>query len=178
MESLEVIARPHFDKDDLAWLTDIRSRRAGSRGAPYFTLVFPGAQMEAPAFAAQIRRNVGDFPRIRFRLRSALVVPETAVSRFHVFLIPDEGFGAILRLHDVLHVGKIEAAIRPETPYLPHITVATSADRKQARELAQALNQGGIDISGHIDALTVERRNGEAIQNIAEIPLARHGWFG
>lgn len=178
MESLEVIARPHFDKADLAWLTDIRSRRAGSRGPPYFTLVFPGVQMEPHAFANQIRSNVADIPRIRFRLRSALVVPEHAVGRFHVFLIPDEGFGAILKLHDVLHVGPIEAAIRPETPYLPHITVATSADRAEARKVAQALNQGGIDISGHIDALTVERRAGAVIRDVAEIPLARHGWFG
>lgn len=177
MDTLEVIARPHFDKDDLAWLTDIRSRRAGSRGAPYFTLVFPGVQLEAHAFAEQIRKNAADIPRIRFRLRSALVVPETAVQRFHVFLIPDEGFGAILKLHEALHVGPIEAAIRPETPYLPHITVATTATHYEARKVAQALNQGGVDISGHIDALTVERRTGETIRDVAEVPLARHGWF-
>lgn len=178
MDSLEVIARPHFDKGDLAWLTDIRSRRAGSRGPPYFTLVFPGAQMEAHAFAEQIRRNAGDFPRIRFRLRSALVAPEHSVQRFHVFLILDEGFGAILRLHDRLHAGPIETAIRPETPYLPHITVATTATHHEARKVAQALNQGDLDISGHIEALTVERRTGEVIRDVAEIPLARHGWFG
>jgi 2'-5' RNA ligase len=178
LESLEVIARPHFEKADLAWLTDIRSRRAGSRGAPYFTLVFPGVQMEPHAFAERIRKNAADIPRIRFRLRSALVVPETTVRRFHVFLIPDEGFGAILKLHDVLHVGPVEAAIRPDTPYLPHITVATSADRNEARKVAQALNQGGLDISGHIEALTVERRTGEVIREIAEIPLGKHGWFG
>lgn len=178
MDSLEVIARPHFDKADLAWLTDIRSRRAGSRGAPYFTLVFPGVQLAPEVFARQIRKNAGDIPRIRFRLRSALVVPETAVNRFHVFLIPDEGFGAILKLHEALHVGPIEAAIRPETPYLPHITVATSPDRKVVRDVARALNQGGIDVSGHIDSLTVEQRTGETIRDVAEIPLARHGWFG
>lgn len=177
MDSLEVIARPHFDKDDLAWLTDIRSRRAGSRGAPYFTLVFPGVEMAPEAFAERIRKNADGIARIRFRLRSALVVPETTVKRFHVFLIPDEGFGAILKLHEALHVGPIEAAIRPETPYLPHITVATSPDRKVVRDVAQALNQGGLDISGHIDALTVERRTGELIRDVAEIPLARHGWF-
>jgi 2'-5' RNA ligase len=178
MESLEVIARPHFEKADLAWLTDIRSRRAGSRGPPYFTLVFPGVQMEPRAFADQVRKNVGDFPRIRLRLRSALVVPEHAVGRFHVFLIPDEGFGAILRLHDRLHAGPIETAIRPETPYLPHITVATTATHHEARKVAQALNQGDLDISGHIETLTVERRAGEVIREIAEIPLARHGLFG
>jgi hypothetical protein len=178
MESLEVIARPHFEKADLAWLTDIRSRRAGSRGPPYFTLVFPGVDLAPAAFAEHIRRNAHDIPRIRFRLRSALVVPEHTVGRFHVFLIPDEGFGAILRLHDLLHAGPIESAIRPETPYLPHITAATTATHDAARKVAQALNQGGLDIHGHIDALTVERRTGEVIREIAEIPLAKHGWFG
>lgn len=179
MESLEVIARPHFDKADLAWLTDIRSRRAGSRGPPYFTLVFPGVDMTPQAFAEQIRKNAEGTPRIHFRLRSALVAPEHAVARFHVFLIPDEGFGAILRLHDALHAGPIEAAIRPETPYLPHITVATTATHHEARKVAQALNHGDLDIHGHIEALEVERREGgEVIKKVAEIPLAKAGWFG
>lgn len=178
MDSLEVIARPHFDKADEAWLTDIRARRAGSRGPPYFTLVFPGAEMEPAAFADRIRRNVAGIPRIRFRLRSALVVPEVTVGRFHVFLIPDEGFGAILKLHEALHVGPIEAAIRPDTPYLPHITVATSPTREGARKIAQALNQGGIDISGVLETLTVERRTGEVIRDVAQIPLVKSGWFG
>lgn len=178
MESLEVIARPHFDKADLAWLTDIRSRRAGSRGPPYFTLVFPGADMTPAAFAAQIRKNAHDIHRIRFHLRSALVAPEPMVGRFHVFLIPDEGFGAILRLHDALHVGPIEAALRRETPYLPHITVATTTDYAEARKVARALNMGEIDVSGHIDALQVERRDGEVIKEFAEVPLAKGGLFG
>jgi len=178
MESLEVIARPHFDKDHLAWLTDIRSRRAGSRGPPYFTLVFPGVDLTPKAFADRIRVNAAEIPRIRFHLRSALVAPEPMVRRFHVFLIPDEGFGAILRLHDLLHTGPIEAALRTATPYLPHITVATTADHASARKLAQALNQGGIDIPGHIDALEVEHRSGEVVRKIADIPLARGGLFG
>ena len=177
MESLEVIARPHFDKDDLAWLTDIRSRRAGSRGAPYFTLVFPGADLTPKQFADRIRASVKEIPRIRFRLRSALVTPEPMVRRFHVFLIPDEGFGAIHRLHDRLHEGPIEAALRHDAPYLPHITVATTADYAAARKLAQALNQGGIDIPGHIESLEVEHRSGEVIRKVAEIPLAHAGWF-
>lgn len=177
MESLEVIARPHFDNSDLAWLTDIRSRRAGSRGPPYFTLVFPGVDMAPAAFAARIRQNARDSHRIRFRLRSALVVPEPMVGRFHVFLIPDEGFGAILRLHDALHAGPIAAALRPETPYLPHITVATTTSHAEARKIAQALNMGDLDISGHIDALQAERRTGEVIRQFAEIPLAKAGFF-
>ena len=178
MESLEVITHPHFDKADLAWLTDIRSRRAGSRGAPYFTLVFPGAQMEPADFAEAVRAQVQEVHPIRFRLRSALVAPEALVRRFHVFLIPDEGFGAILKLHDALHAGPIKAALRIDTPYLPHITVATTTDYAAARSLATSLNRGGIDIHGHIDAVQVERRSGEVIKQVAEIRLAKAGWLG
>lgn len=178
METLEVVARPRFEKSDLDWLADIRARRTGSRGPPYFTLVFPGAQMEPAAFAALVRASAEKLPRIRFHLRSALVVSEHTVHRFHVFLVPDEGFGAILKLHDALHVGPIEACLRPETPYLPHITVATSADFTGARRIAAQLNAGGIDIGGVIETLEVERRTGEVIRKVAEIPLARGGLFG
>lgn len=178
MESLEVIARPHFEKADLAWLTDIRSRRAGSRGAPYFTLLFASLDMDPDAFTKAIRAHARAVHAIRFRLRSALVVPEPVVRRFHVFLIPDEGFGAILKLHDALHVGALKAALRQDSPYLPHITVATTSDYAVARDLALSLNRGGIDIHGRIDALQVERRNGEVIKPVAEVPLSKAGWFG
>lgn len=178
MDSLEVIARPHFDKADLAWLTDIRSRRAGSRGAPYFTLVFGGVELEASAFVQAVRARSKAIPPIRFRLRSALVVPETVVRRFHVFLIPDEGFGAILKLHDALHAGPLQAALRQDSPYLPHITVATTSTYEAARELALSLNRRDIDIAGRIDALQIERRSGEVVKPVAEVVLAKAGWFG
>lgn len=178
MPTLEVIARPHFSPADLAWLTDIRSRRAGSRGTPYFTLVFPGTELAPAAFAQAIRKRAEPIHPIRFRLRSALVVPEHLAGRFHVFLVPDEGFAAILRLHDALHTGPISAALRRDTPYLPHVTVATSPDYDMARKLAFALNSGGFDIAGVIDALEVEQRTGEVIAKLAEVQLARAGLFG
>ena len=178
METLEVIARPHFNKVDLAWLTDIRTRRAGSRGAPYLTLVFANLSLTSAAFLKAVRTHTKNIHPIRFRLRSALVVPEHAAGRFHVFLIPDEGFGAILKLHDVLHVGPLKPALRQDSPYLPHITVATTSDYATARDLAVALNQGGIDIQGHIEALEVESRIDQTIKLVAEVPLSKAGWFG
>jgi 2'-5' RNA ligase len=178
VETLETIARPRFGKADEAWLTDIRARRAGSRGAPYFTLVFPGVELNAQAFVKAVRTQVAGVAPIRFRLRSALVVPEPLVGRFHVFLIPDEGFAAILKLYDLLHADAFKAALRLDSPYLPHITVATVGDYPSARGLAQTLNHQSIDIHGQIDALEVEQRSGVEIRKVAEIPLAKAGWFG
>lgn len=178
MDTLEVIARPHFDRGDAAWLTDIRARRTGNRGPPHFTLIFPGSDLAPAAFVAEVKRRAGPIHRVRFHLRSALVVPEPMVERFHVFLVPDEGFAAILKLHDALHAGSIEKALRPEMPYLPHITVATTADYAEARKLAGSLNNAGVDIGGVIETLIVEQRVGEVIKAIAEVPLNRGGLFG
>ena len=178
MEPLEVVARPDFSKADLAWLTHARAQHTGNRGAPKFTLVFPGADMAPAEFADLIRARAEGVPRIRFHLRSALVVPETTVRRFHVFLVPDEGFGAILRLHDRLHAGPLEPLVRPEMAYLPHITVATTSDFIAARKIAASLNASEISIEGAIETLEVERRVGETVKLITEIHLARHGRFG
>ena len=52
------------------------------------------------------------------------------------------------------------------------------ADHAAARALAFSLNQGDIDIHGHIDALLVETRTGEVVKPLAEIPLSKAGWFG
>jgi 2'-5' RNA ligase len=178
MNALEVVARPVFDKADVTWLTDMRARRTHNHGPPYFTLVFQGAALEPKEFAAFVRARAAGAPRIRFRLRSALVAPEATVKRFHVFLIPDEGFGAILRLHDRLHAGPLEACLRPDTPYLPHVTVATTADYALARKIAAGINAEPFDIGGSIEALQVEARDGETVRLISEIPLEKAGWFG
>ncbi len=178
MSSLEVVAKPDFDKAALDWLKRIREERSGSTGRPKFTLVFPGAAMEPGAFTDLVRARAKDVARIRFHLRSAVVVPEVIARRFHVFLVPDEGFGAIVRLHDRLHYGPIEACLRPEMPYLPHITVATTGSFESARKIAASLNAQDISIEGVIETLEVERRDGEMVAAIAEIHLAKAGWFG
>lgn len=178
MITLEVVSRPDFDKADLAWLTDIRRRRTGNPGPPKFTLVFPGAQMDAQDFAALVAARTREVHRIRFRLRSALVVPEASVRRFHVFLVPDEGFGAIVRLHDRLHAGPLEVCLRPETPYLPHITVATEHDYAAARKIAADINARPLSIEGVIESLQVERRQADVVRQVSEIHLGKDGWFG
>jgi hypothetical protein len=48
-----------------------------------------------------------------------MIVPD--LSWFHVFLVPDEGFGAIVRPP----VGSLAGGLHPEMPYIPHLTVAS-----------------------------------------------------
>jgi len=176
MPALEVVARPEFGKTDLEWLTHLRETRARSAGAPHFTLVFPGARS-----AEEVVKHVGEtcaaIPRIRFCLRSAMIVPEHKMGLFHVFLVPDEGFGAIVRLHDQLHHGPLACCWHPDTPYIPHVTVASTTEPGAARQTMSMLNAKSLAITGRIEQIEVQERDGEVPRCLAKLPLKHGGLF-
>ena len=177
MSSLEVVAAPVFAKRDLDWLMRRREAGAQSLGPPHFSLVFPGSDLEPHEFVAEIKSRAAGVKRIRFHLRCALVVPDRQVQAFHVFLVPEEGFAAIVRLYDRLHAGKLAACVQPEMSYLPHITIASAHEFAEARAIAAKLNAGGISIAGRIDALDVHRRDGDAVRWFPSVPLVKPWLF-
>ena len=176
MSALEVVARPEFGKAELDWLTHLRQTRAHSAGAPAFTLVFPGADSPSEV-VKQVEAACAATARIRFCLRSAMIVPEHKMGLFHVFLVPDEGFGAIIRLHDRLHAGPLACCLRPDTPYIPHVTVASTQMFDTARQTMTLLNAKDIAITGRIDEVEVHERESAVPRCIARVPLQRGGFF-
>jgi 2'-5' RNA ligase len=176
MSALEVVAKPEFGKPSLDWLMQLREAKAHSKGTPQFTLVFPGA-----VSAADVVKHVGAIcagtARIRFCLRSAMVVPEAKMGWFHVFLVPDEGFGAILRLHDRLHAGPLACCWRPDEPYIPHVTVASTRDVGDARQIATTLNTTDLALTGRIDEVEVQERDCADPHCVARVPLAHNSFF-
>jgi hypothetical protein len=176
MSALEVVAKPEFGKAGLDWLMEQRERRAHTQGAPSFTLVFPGAEA-----ADEVVKHVAGIctatPRIRFCLRSAMIVPEAKMGCFHVFLVPDEGFGAVIRLHDRLHTGPLACCWRPELPYIPHVTVASTREIGRARQIMATLNAQGLALVGRIDEIEVHERDDAEPRCLAKLPLKHGGFF-
>jgi 2'-5' RNA ligase len=177
MSTLEIVARPVFGKAELEWLTRLRAVHAKSPGPPEFTLVFPGAAERDDDVVAHAEAIGAATPRIHFVLRSAVIVPESGAGTYHVFLVPEEGFGAIIRLHDRLHVGPLAGFLRPEQPYIPHLTVVTVRDFERARHTKAQLNARDLAVSGRIDAIELRRRDGVSARRVATVALGRHGLF-
>jgi hypothetical protein len=178
METLEVVAKPVFAKSDTDWLTKARAEYAHSPGPPEFRLVFPGAEFSAQDVLTHVAATCAMTPPIKFCLRSAVIVPDLGSNRFHIFLVPDEGFGAIIRLHDQLHVGPLAGCLRPEVPYIPHLTIASVSDFKAARRIKAKLNGYELGIDGRIEVLEVHERDAGVSKCIATVPLRHHGLFG
>jgi len=174
MSALEVVAKPRFGKSELEWLMRVREARTSSSGVPAFTLVFPGAESTSAQVLRHVEATCAATARIHFCLRSAMIVPD--ITGYHVFLVPDEGFGAIVRLHDRLHVGPLAGCLRPEIPYIPHLTVASTGDLALARRTKARINAHDLSIAGRIDALEVHERDTER-RCLAAVQLAHKGFF-
>jgi 2'-5' RNA ligase len=176
--ALLVLAYPTLAPDDHAWIQAMRAEhdaRLHGVVAPHITLVFPlpaDSTVAPAALVEQARRAAAGQSAIPIALRCAIVAPDAPGGDTLVFLVPDEGFGALVRLHDRLYAGPLAGALRLDLPFIPHITVARAADAWACKRLADEINARPLAIAGSVDALEVIAYDGRVIQTIERVALA------
>jgi 2'-5' RNA ligase len=172
--SLAVISYPKLSQTDVGWLAKIRTiypKLHYPKFAPHFTFVFPSERISADILIGHVQAQTATQPRIRFTIRCALPMPDALSDNTHLFLVPDEGFSAILRLHDRLYTGLLADDLRLDIPYIPHITLGYTPDPAFCKQVADDLNRQPFTISGAIEQLSIVRVEGETATTIASIPL-------
>lgn len=118
-----VIAYPELAPSDLARIQRFRELNDElffKVVAPHFTLVFPVFDRAAPEFIHEIKRQAQGMGRIPFDLKCAVINKDAFSAHYHAFLVPDEGFGRIVRLHDKLYSGRLEPERRLDIDYPAH----------------------------------------------------------
>ena len=93
---------------------------------------------------------------------------------YYVFLVPDEGFSEVSRLHDALYTGRLAPNLRLDIPYVPHIGIATMKDAQVCKDLADGLNRLGLSISGEVEEITVVEYNGKIVVDLEAYRLQGH----
>jgi len=86
-----------------------------------------------------------------------------------VLLIPDEGNGRLLRLHDSLYIGILAEKWLMKIPYIPHMTVANLEDCQECKDLTAEVNREGLKIAGLIRAVEIVRYVEERIESIRRV---------
>lgn len=170
-----VLAYPSLSKQDLDWIQQIRSvhdQRYFHIFAPHFTLVFPAPDSLLNHVQPHVEAVATKLHPISFVLRSALVVKDSFSDFTGVFLVPDEGFGNIVRAHDVLYTGILEEELRLDVPFIPHIGIANYLSPQTCKRLANEINQCALTINGMIDNLDVVTWERSAVHTVARCCLS------
>lgn len=172
--ALVVLSYPVLSEPDYSWIQTVREKHDPLHHAlvaPHFTFVFPDREEEVQSLADHVRAQSRGFGPIPFILRCASVVKDAFNETTHVFLVPEEGYGAMIRLHDALYRGRLAAKLRLDIPYIPHIGIGTSTDPQACKRLADQLNGQSLAVRGTIQKLDIASYDGRLVNSLEQIGL-------
>jgi hypothetical protein len=141
---------------------------------PHFTLVF-GTEMSTEDFVAEAEKQSLNQAPVNFSLRCAVVNKDSFSESYFTFLVPDEGFSGIVKLHDKFYADELFGFLRLDIDYIPHIEIAKSADKLVCKKLADAWNETGRSIHGRISTLEIVTFENMILQTVMTLPLAPNG---
>lgn len=172
-KALVVVNYPSISEHDYNWIQAIRAEHDiyYEIVSPHFTFVFPCSITAEAGFVGHIKQRTKGVKKIRFVSRCALVVKDRVSKHTHVFLIPDEGFSDIVRLHDRLYTGLLTSELRLDIPFLPHIGIGSAIAPEACKSLADDLNVNDFSIKGTIDTLDIASFDGKEMKTIERIQL-------
>ena len=172
--SLLVLGYPKLKAEDFEWIQNIRLKydsRFYNVVNPHFTIVFPVFNLLQNEFTEDIIKNTSDIKKIEFFLRCAVIVKDSFSDYTDIFLVPDEGYSNIVKLHDKLYSGILKNELRVDIPFIPHIGVGGFTNPVESKAAADDLNKSNFLIEGIIDKLDIVNYNYPEVESIKEIQL-------
>ena len=140
--------------------------------AVHFMMVFASHDIDESRYVTHIKEIASSCYRVSFHCRYAMLGVDDDNCNGYVFLVPDEGYSAISRLHDRLYTGLLAPSLRLDLPFIPHMTIGTLPDYSAAKALCDRLNSTSLSIAGSLDALTVGTLESNRIIDLAHFELA------
>lgn len=173
--ALAVVNYPTLSDDDFQWIQSIRKEHDNlffDVVEAHFTLVFPTAKVDVKTLAKHIKTISNQFVPFEFIARCVTVGDPDFWDHAHVFLIPDEGFSKIVKLHDAFYRGPLESELRLDLPFVPHIGLASHPSPEYCKDLVDELNAQNFTVRGKVDTLDIIEFDGESTRTIDRINLS------
>jgi hypothetical protein len=170
-----VIAYPELAKNDFDRIQHYREENDKlffNVVAPHFTIVFPIFGMAENEFINEVRLQVTNIEKFSFKIRCSTINKDSFSHYYHAFLVPDEGFSNIVKLHDKIYSDKLKGNLRLDIDFIPHIGIGNSLDKGFCKSMVDEWNRNDFLIAGSVNKLTiVNYENDKGITEIENINL-------
>lgn len=172
--ALLVVGYPQLTETAYTWVQRIRQQHDPqySLVAPHFTLVFPVTTVPQNDLIAHVTARSKHTAAFPFTIRCVIVVKDLFSPLTHLFLVPDEGFAEIVKLHDAFYTDVLADALRLDIPFTPHITIGANEDAQVCKALADDINHQDIRVQGQIGALDIVLYENKTVTSVKRITLA------
>lgn len=138
---------------------------------PHFTIVFPVFDISKEEFIEEIKVTSANFEKFDFVIRCSTINKDAFSKYFHAFLVPDEGYSKIIKLHDKLYSGKLKENLRLDLDFVPHIGLGNSINNSDCKKMVDEWNEKDFSISGRITHLTIVNYENNIVTDLEHIEL-------
>jgi hypothetical protein len=169
-----VLAYPSINKKDYNWIQNFREKydiRFYGIVEPHFTIVFPINNVGESIFIKHVKKHSKDVKTINFSIKCSIIVKDSFSDYTDIFLTPDEGNSAIIKLHDRLYTGAISSELRLDIPFIVHIAIGASKNGLECKKLSDKINEKNLCIKGVVDSLDVIWYDYPEVRTIEKIQL-------
>ena len=175
--ALLVLAYPEISKYDYERIQEFRKDNDELNYrlvAPHFTIVFPlPVDLNGDTFVAEVVKQTRDFQAIDFIIRCAALNKDFSNEYYHTFLVPDEGYGKILKLHDNIYADMLFPFRLLQVDFIPHIGIGNSKEARKCLAMVEKWNKTEFAIPGRIERLDVASYENNTVQTIQRVPLGK-----
>jgi hypothetical protein len=169
-----VLAYPDLTKSDfdkIQHYRELNDKLFFKSVAPHFTIVFPVFDKTETEFINEVKLQVTNVKKFGFNIRCSTINKDSFSEHYHSFLVPDEGFSNIVKLHDKLYCDKLKDNLRLDIDFIPHISIGNSLDKNLCKSMVDEWNRNDFSIAGSVSKLTIVKYENDKITEIENINL-------
>ncbi len=170
-----VVAYPKFETLLARQIDRFRSIHEPERAKlvrPHVTLMFELKQTE-PAQVSELCRSVASAtPKLSVEFVDSTVAYDPFEKAYKLFLVCGKGKGALRKLHGQLYDGLHRVELNDELPFIPHMTIATHADRPVIEQLDVA-DIGKFPMAGTIRSLELVELVDGMLNELESVPFSK-----
>lgn len=173
--ALAVVNYPTLSEEDYEWIQSVREEHDPLYYGvvdPHISLVFPIDGVEASTFIEHVGEKAHSTSPFEVVFRCAILGDPDFQGHAHAFLVPDEGFSDIVRLHDRLYTGPLADFLRLDVPFIPHVGIANTPEPEDCKAIIDDLNAENFEIEGRVESLDVVEYDGETVRPIEQFSLS------
>ena len=170
---LLLVAYPKLSADDLLRIENYRKDydKQFEIIRPHFTFIFPVTDIAIEEFTLEVKKHLHKINPIQFCLRHSILIKDYFSDYYYTFLVPDEGFIEMIKLHDKLYSERLFAHQMHDIDFIPHITAASFKDHQACKKSVDEWNSKSLTIKGTIDSFDIVSYENEKVTNLEKFFL-------
>jgi hypothetical protein len=172
--AVAVVNYPTLRKEDLEWIQSIRRKNDPlyyTLIQPHFAVVFPTEKMSEGMMIEHVKRKIAGVAPFEVVFRCVLLGDPSFQGHAHAYLVPDEGFSGLVRLHDLLYTGPLAGELRLDLPFIPHVAVANAPKPEDCKVIVDVINSKPFELQGRVETLDVIGYDGERVWTVERMGL-------